>query len=104
MRSQGPQIHAVEQPVQLLPGQCHQRFVVPGPGKAITFQAFLPQAEAVALPVENLDPVAAPIAEHEQVLGEGIELQAFLDQYCQAIDTLPEIDRIPAQVHHGQVV
>ena len=49
-------------------------------------------------PVENLDPIAAPVAEYIQLLREGIELQGILDQYSQTVDAFAEVDRIPAQI------
>ena len=38
------------------------------------------------------------------MLGERVQTQRIFDQYRQAINTFPEVDRIPAQIHNGQVV
>ena len=63
----------VEQPVQLLGVECNQlvkalaRPVEPG-----FLQTFLPQAEATVFPVQNLDTIPAPVAEHEERAALGI--------------------------------
>jgi hypothetical protein len=62
-----------EQPVQLLPIQHHHLAIeVAGPLEALSFQAFLPQAEPAALPVEDLHRIAPSVGEDEQSLREGI--------------------------------
>src|SRR5690606_26104732 len=63
-----------------------------------------PQTETVALPVQDPHPVAGTVAEHEQLLGKRIELQRILDQRRQAVDALPEVHRLAAQVHRRQIV
>ncbi len=41
-----------------------------------------PYRESVAIPVENLHPVAAPVGEHEQMSGERIQLHALVTSAC----------------------
>jgi len=98
-------IVAIEQPVQLLGGERNQ-FVnaLARPVEAGFFQALLPQAEATAFPVEHLDTVSTSVAEHKEMLGERVEAETVLNQHRQAVDTLAEVDGIPAQIDHRQVI
>ena len=68
------------------------------------FQALLPQAEATAFPVQYLDAIAPPVAEHEELLREGIVVQGLFHEDGQAIDAFAEVDRLPAQVDFRQVI
>ena len=97
------QVEAIEQPIQLLSAQANHALCRRSwPMEAIFFQALLPQAETIALPIEDLDLVLTPVGEHEQPLGKRVLLQRLLDQYRQAIYPLAEIDRIAAHQHLGQ--
>src|SRR5690606_33475759 len=68
------------------------------------------QAEAIALPVENLDLAAGAIEEHEQHRVEHFHLDVQLDQRSQSVDGFAEVDRLGIQInlldlgvgtHHG---
>ena len=75
-------VQPVEQPTQL-PGRHlngSRRVFVPGPTETLTLQASIPQPEAVTLPKQNLELVAAAVAEHEQAICEGVLLQHILQQ------------------------
>lgn len=66
MGLQAGNIDAIQEPVQLLGRQRdHAVLVQSRPGEARLFQALLPQTKTAALPVEDLDTGAAPVAEHE---------------------------------------
>ncbi len=79
------QIHAVQEPVELGAGNPGD---VPrpegGPGKAGLLQLLLPQTEARALPVQDLDLVPGAVAEHEQLAAERIQRQLGFHQGSQA--------------------
>ena len=64
-------------------------------------QTLLPQAKAVALPVQDLDLVALAVAEHKQLLGKRIVLQGLFDQNRQSVDAFAKVDNIPAQIDSG---
>jgi len=51
------------------------------------------EREAVALPGENLQPIAALVAEDEQVAGERVAFEAGLHDGREAVETLAAIDR-----------
>jgi len=98
-------IIAVQQPVQLLTGQRnHFTCNLARPLEARPLQALLPQTKAVALPVQDLYLVTLAVAEHKQLIGKRIVLQGRFDQDCQAVDTLAEVDNIPAQIDSRQFV
>ena len=68
-------IKTVEQPSEL-PGVDGQHLGLAGrPAEYMTLQALVPQAKAVAIPVEQLDDRPAAVAKAEKVTGERIELQ-----------------------------
>src|SRR5699024_6128468 len=98
-----PQIKAFQQPFQLFSGQCAHRVDVVGlrPPETLLFQAFLPQAEAVAMPVQYLETGSAPIDEHEQGIGKRIHLEFLLDDGRQPVDLFSEVDRITMQIHRA---
>jgi len=76
-------IVTIQQPVQLLTSQAYDLIeCLAGPFKPVPLQALLPQAKAIALPVQDLDLVTLAVAEHEQVLGEWIQCQGAFDQYA----------------------
>ena len=102
MRLHAHYIIAIQQPVQLLPGQGDHLIVnLPRPFEASSFQTLLPQAKAVALPVQDLDLVALAVAEHKQLLGKRIVLQGLFDQDRQSVDAFAKVDNIPAQIDSG---
>ena len=66
-------IKTVEQPSEL-PGVDGQHLGLAGrPAEHMTLQALVPQAKAVAIPVEQFDDGPAAVAKSEQVAGERIE-------------------------------
>src|SRR5690606_22278483 len=111
VRAVTPQVDAVEQPVQFVDRQFDGFVTRIGFGlEALGFQSLEPQAEAIALPVENLDLAAGAIEEHEQHRVEHLHLDVQLDQRRQAIDGFAEVDRLGIQInlldlgvgtHHG---
>ena len=66
--------------------------------EALGFQALEPQAEAIALPVENLDLAAGAIEEHEQHRVEHLHLDVQLDQRRQAIDGFTKVDGLGVEI------
>src|SRR5690606_19719181 len=97
-------VETVQQPVQLLARERHHRpRLAARPVETVPLQALLPQAETVPLPVQDPHPVPRPVAEHEQLLAERIELQRLLDQRSESVDALPEVHRLPAQIYRRQL-
>src|SRR5690606_40718337 len=66
--------------------------------EALGFQTLEPQAEAIALPVEDLDLTAGAIEEHEQHRVEYLHLDVQLDQSGQAVDGFAEVDGLWVKV------
>src|SRR5690606_36656897 len=104
-------VNSVEQPVQFVNRQLDGLVAGIGLGlEALGFQTLEPQAETVALPVENLDLAARAIEEHEQHRVEHFYFDVQLDQGCQAVDGFAEVDGLWVEVdllhlgigtHHG---
>ena len=69
------------------------------PLEAATLQPFVQQYEAVALPVQRLDPIPPPSAEQKQRVAEWILFKFQLHQRRQAVDALPEVGVPAANVH-----
>jgi hypothetical protein len=106
-----PQVDAIKQPVQFVDRQLDG--LIPGIGlglEALGFQALEPQAEAVALPVEDLDLAEVAVEKHEQHRIEHFHFDVQLDQGGQAVDGFAEVDGLGVEVdllhlgvgtHHG---
>jgi len=61
------------------------------PVKPILFQSFMPQAEAVAVPIQDLNNIPLPVAETKQVPRQGVERQLLGNHDGKAIDGLTHI-------------
>jgi hypothetical protein len=57
-----------------------------------------PEGEAVSVPVENLDPVAAAVGEDEQVSRERVLAEDVAGDLCQAVIALSEVDQCGGDV------
>ncbi len=94
-------IITIQQPVQLLAGQAnHPIQHLARPLELRLFQALLPQAITITLPVKDLYLIALAVAEHKQVFRKRISFQLSLYQYCQRIDAFSKINNIPTQLYH----
>ena len=111
MRPVAPQIKAVEHPVQFLNRQ-HNRLVayIRRCFEALGFQALEPKAEAIALPIQHLDPITGLVEKNEKHRVEHRDFDIQLNQSGQAIDGFSEVHGLGVQVdffnfgvgtHHG---
>src|SRR3546814_18906577 len=66
---------------------------------ATLFRSLGEQAEALAVPPQYLEEIAAPAAEHDQMAREGIVPQRFLDLPGQAVEALAHVDLAVRQPH-----
>jgi len=66
--------------------------VASGEVESLRLQALEPKTEAVALPIQNLDPVAGLVEEHEEHGVEHGDLDVQLDQRSQAINGFSKVD------------
>src|SRR3546814_11379809 len=66
---------------------------------ATLFRSLGEQAEALAVPPQYLEEIAAPAAEHEQMAREGIVPQRFLDLPGQAVEALAHVGLAGRQPH-----
>jgi len=80
------QIKPVQQPVQCRSADLYYFPLRLRPAEFIFFQPFLPDAEAVMVPVQNLDDISVSVAEGEQIAGEQIQVQLFFYDNGQAVD------------------
>ena len=102
---QARDIVAVEQPVQLLGGECDDLLTgLARPVKARFLQALLPQAKAIRLPIEHLNLVASAVAKNVELFCEGVHSQSVFHQDSQAIDAAAEVDWIPTEIHCRDVI
>ena len=76
--SDARQVDAVEDHLELAGGQLDAVGIGLGIGKVVAsrFQTLTPQAQAVAPPVQHLEPVRRAIAEDEEVARERVSLQS----------------------------
>jgi hypothetical protein len=66
------EIDAVQQPVELATRPRHPVFRLPfRPGEAILLETLLPEHEAIALPMKDVDPIPIPIPKHGEPRCEG---------------------------------
>ena len=93
----------VDQPTQL--ARCHgQRLCIVGvlwPVEATFFLSTVVQPEAVRIPTQDLDPVAAPVTEHEPMLADRIEPEYLCHYQRQSVDRLAHVVVTCGEVHHG---
>src|SRR5580704_4388691 len=69
-------------------------------------QTLCPDREAVAIPVEDLDPVAPPVGEDEQMSAESVQLHRLSHQSVQAVKALAHVAGRSAEIdaHAGRQV
>src|SRR3954468_21798874 len=96
--SEAGQVDAVEDHEELSRGHLDAVGVEVGLGEVVAaiLQTLTPEAEAVAAPIENLDAVGTAVEEDEQVAGQGVGLEAVLDQGEQPVEARTHIDGIGA--------
>ncbi len=104
VRAHAPDVIAVEQEVELRPGEIHYRVDPARPSEPRSLQALLPQHESASLPVQNPALDAPAIGEHEQLRREWVHRQRVLHQHRQPRDLLPEGHRLDAQPHLDSLV
>ena len=49
-------------------------------------KSLVPDGQAVAIEVEDLDPIAAAVDEQEEMTGQGVLIEALLDQSGEAVE------------------
>ncbi len=54
--------------------------------EAADLEPFVPDGQAVMVEVEDLDPIPAPVEEEEQMTGQEVLAEAFLDQTREAVE------------------
>lgn len=88
----------VKQPAQL-PGRNEPHFgLAVRPMEPVPLQPLVPQAEAVSVPIEQLDRVSFAIAEAEQVTGQRILTQLFRRQHSQGVNRFAHIGDAAGQI------
>jgi hypothetical protein len=94
-------IQTLQKPAQL-PG-IDLNYLLPAlrPNKHMLFQTLLPQAKSIAVPVQNLDHIAAAVAKNKQVAGKRVLLQTVLDQNRQPIDGFSHVRAAYCQIDSG---
>ncbi len=101
MRLQGPQIQSLEQEREFSCADLHQFCLFFRPLEAVLFKAFLEKAEAVALPIQNLDHRLPAVAENKQVATERIKIQGSFHQHGETIDGFAHIGAAQGQENAG---
>ena len=94
-----PQIEALDQPFYFsrIDGDGQTRGIKCGPGELVGLKTLVPEAKAVAMPVQDLQPVKAPVDEGVQRLIERTHAELLLHDGRERADGLPEVDACPAQ-------
>ena len=85
------QIKAGQKPSELFTryGLCF--LTSPRPAEVVFFQSFLPEAEAIFVPVQDLDGVPLSATKNEILSGQGIKGQVIGHQAGQSIDSFAHI-------------
>ena len=94
-------VEAIEQPIQFPRTQFHNFGLGFWPGETVLFQSLLPEAESVAIPVENLDNGTPSVAEGEQMAGEHIVTEAVGDHQGKTVDSLAHVGGTKHQPYPG---
>lgn len=63
---------SIKEPAELLRGDVHDLGHVLWPAKAMLLKTFEPEAESVAVPIQNLERITLAVAEDEKVAGERV--------------------------------
>ena len=74
-----PDINSLKKQPEILLGDRPGVLFGPGPGEGILLQPLHPQAEAVILPVKDLDDIPASVAKQEQTPVERIRSHEILN-------------------------
>jgi len=99
------EVKAVQEPVQLLAGEGnHLSAQMGGPVEALFLQALVPQAEAIGLPIQTFHFVPFAIAEHEELVGEWVQLKGTFHQRAETVHRFPHVHGLPTQVDPRQLV
>ena len=102
MRSARIYREAIEEPAELLRGDVHDPGRVLRPAEAMLLKALVPKAEAVAIPVQNLERITLAVAEDEKVSGEGVQGQEALNRYAQSVDPGPHVRNSRGEIDLGR--
>lgn len=92
----------IEKPAELLRGNVHNLGHPLRPAKAMFLQSFVPEAEAVAVPVQHLDGVTPAVAESEEVSGERIQIKESLDCHAQPVDAGTHVRDAGSEIDLGR--
>ena len=90
-------VHPRHQPLPLLEGQGKPRLARLGPDEMPPVQAALAQPDAVAVPHQKLEAVAAPVAEQIGAAVAGGGPQCLLHMQRQAVRAQPHVHRLDRQ-------
>ena len=63
----------------------------PGHLEGAGLEPLIPDGQAVAVEVEDLDPISAPVEEEEEMTGQQVLAKAFLNQARKAVEALAEV-------------
>jgi hypothetical protein len=64
---------------------------------AVSLVLLVPDRQAVPVKIKDLDPIPATVEEEEEMAGQELLVEAFLDQAGKAVEALAEIDRSCAE-------
>ena len=96
------QRESIEEPAELLRGDVYDLGHPLGPAESMLLQTLVPEAEAVAIPVQHLDGVAPAVAEDEEVPGERVQIKDALDRHAQPVDACPHVRGAGSEIDLGR--
>lgn len=91
MGADGTDIQALEDKAQLPCSDLHNFISILRPFDTVLLKPFLPKAETVSVPVQDLEYCPAPIAEYKEVAGKGVECQGAFHQNREAVYCLSHV-------------
>src|SRR5579883_992710 len=106
-RPGGPESLALPGRAEVDPGEDHgqlrrqERDAVAGAGvgqlEGAGLEPLVPDRQAVVVEIEDLEAIPAAVDEEEEVTGQEVLAEAFLDQAREAVETLAHVDRSGAE-------
>src|SRR5712691_11389897 len=96
--SRRPPLQSFHKHRQLRRRQCDRALLGAGPGESAFLQPLGKQAEALAVPVKNLDEIAPTAAKAEECTRERVLLQHILRHDAQAVEAAPHVGNAARQI------
>jgi len=99
MRSALRDLQPVKQPSQLPMIQLQHLLPGLGPAKTMLLQSFLPQAETITVPLQNLDHIEPTVTKYKQMSRKRVQLHLILNQHGKPVYGFSHIGDARSKIH-----